>query len=327
MSILRTDFMTGGDGARLRFAVSTLPTAPRATVVILPGRSEFIEKYSELATDFAQRGLRSVVLDWRGQGLSARALADTQRGHIDDFAHYLDDLRRLLDHIAHEITGPCYLFGHSMGGHLALRHLHGRSMGFAGLMATAPMLRINLPLLKERAVRALAASSVRFGFAHAYPPGYGDYDFQSKCLNAKLAATDPMRFNRVLRYIEAEPMLAMGGPTLGWVHAAYRSMDLLRATTAGGAPDLPCLLLTAEADQVVCNRAIHDVAAKLPRSRVLALPGASHDLHFEGERTRRVLLSAIDRFLAGQLLPTPADNDAEPLVPASLAQAATPLAA
>jgi predicted alpha/beta hydrolase len=36
----------------------------------------------------AQRGFAVAILDWRGQGLSDRALPNARKGHIYDFSEY-----------------------------------------------------------------------------------------------------------------------------------------------------------------------------------------------------------------------------------------------
>jgi len=44
----------------------------KGTVLLFPGRTEYIEKYGPAAADFLARGFATVVIDWRGQGLADR---------------------------------------------------------------------------------------------------------------------------------------------------------------------------------------------------------------------------------------------------------------
>ena len=69
------------DGVTLR-AARWRPTTrrDRGTVCILQGRAEFIEKYFETITELRRRGFAVVAFDWRGQGLSGRALAERGQG-------------------------------------------------------------------------------------------------------------------------------------------------------------------------------------------------------------------------------------------------------
>ena len=72
------NFVTGTlktpDGVSLRFARWQPPAGRRGTVCIFQGRGEWIEKYFETVRDLRARGFAVAALDWRGQGLSDRAL-------------------------------------------------------------------------------------------------------------------------------------------------------------------------------------------------------------------------------------------------------------
>lgn len=61
------------DGKRIRLGHWPCAGA-RGTVLLFPGRTEYIEKYGLCAADFARRGLATMAIDWRGQGLSDRLL-------------------------------------------------------------------------------------------------------------------------------------------------------------------------------------------------------------------------------------------------------------
>ncbi|WP_204328396.1 alpha/beta hydrolase, partial [Stenotrophomonas maltophilia] len=60
----------------------------KGTVCLLQGRAEFIEKYYETIGDLRRRGFAVVAFDWRGQGESARDVADPHKGHVGRFGHY-----------------------------------------------------------------------------------------------------------------------------------------------------------------------------------------------------------------------------------------------
>src|SRR5215470_9875549 len=87
------------DGVRLRFARWLPPPGRKGTVCIFPGRTEFIEKYFETVRDLRARGFAVATLDWRGQGLSERPLADPYKGHVDDFSRYDIDLETFMKEV------------------------------------------------------------------------------------------------------------------------------------------------------------------------------------------------------------------------------------
>ncbi|MDI1364796.1 MAG: alpha/beta hydrolase, partial [bacterium] len=89
---------------------------PRGSVIVSPGRSEPIEKYYEVVDDLLARGFAVLVHDWRGQGLSARALPDRLKGHAKGFKPFLADYTALLDAFEDRLPKPWIAVGHSMGG-------------------------------------------------------------------------------------------------------------------------------------------------------------------------------------------------------------------
>src|ERR1700741_4655384 len=74
------------DGVALRFARWAPPPGRKGTVCVFTGRTEFIEKYFDVVRDLRSRGFAVAILDWRGQGLSQRALSDPFKGHVIDFS-------------------------------------------------------------------------------------------------------------------------------------------------------------------------------------------------------------------------------------------------
>ena len=80
------------DGVSLRFARWAPPPGRKGTVCLFQGRAEFIEKYFETVRDLRARGFAVATLDWRGQGLSDRALRNSRKGYVRDFSRYDIDL-------------------------------------------------------------------------------------------------------------------------------------------------------------------------------------------------------------------------------------------
>jgi len=112
----------GTAGRRLRACVAPAlsPAKPRGTVIVCPGRTEFIEKYFEVGRDLQQMGFALVILDWPGQGLSERLLEDSRKGHIDQFETFMEALAKGLDALADRLPRPYVCLAHSMGGAIAL---------------------------------------------------------------------------------------------------------------------------------------------------------------------------------------------------------------
>ena len=68
------------DGVSIRYAHWQAVKRPsKGTILILTGRTEFIEKYFETVNDFRKRGFGVLVFDWRGQGGSERMLDNPKK--------------------------------------------------------------------------------------------------------------------------------------------------------------------------------------------------------------------------------------------------------
>jgi acylglycerol lipase len=111
---------------------------PRAAVAIVHGFGEHSGRYANVVGPLTGAGFAVHGFDLRGHGRSAG-----RRGHIDSWADYRDDLRRYLDHVRSlEVVGtPVFLYGHSLGGAIALEYGLRRQDDLAGVIASSPALR------------------------------------------------------------------------------------------------------------------------------------------------------------------------------------------
>ena len=269
-------------------------------MVVLQGRGEFIEKYQETVGDLLARGFAVAIVEWRGQGRSGRAGPHLVRGHIQDFEHYLDDLRRALAHLDERRGARPYLMlGHSMGGHLGLRFLHDRPGVFTAAVMTAPMFDIDLKGVPGAVARGLGALAVRLGAASWYAPGQRDFRLDRCRFDNNPLTTCPRRFARFRELLANEPELCIGGVTYGWLDASLRSIALTRRPGWLEAIGTPMLICQAAAERIVSNRAQEEFAARLPRARLVRFPGARHELFLERDAIRDELFRAFDAFVDG----------------------------
>lgn len=286
-----------GRRAPLRLAFAAPGPAARGTLLVLPGRAEFVEKYDELIADLCRLGFAVAVLEWRGQGLSRHDGPFRQRGHIEDFADYLEDLAdalRALDSAG--APAPRLMLGHSMGGHVGLRWLHDAPASFAAAVMTAPMFGIAQVRRYEPVARVLARTGVRAGARLRYAPGQRDFAIARCRFDGNPLTSCPVRFARFAGLLAARPELALGGVTWGWLDAGLRSIALTRRPGFAERITTPILLCQAAEERIVCNRSIERLAAKLPAARLCRFPGR-HELLLERDPIRAAVLGEIDRFL------------------------------
>jgi lysophospholipase len=296
--------LTRPDGAFLRLSRWQAPGTEAGTpLLLLTGRSECVEKYAEVAGDMAAQGYRVVAMDWRGQGGSARPLVNPYKGHIDRFETYLDDLEASLPHLLGDTgTGPVLALAHSMGGHLLLRYVAERRHPFTAVMLSAPMLGIHTAPLPESVARWLATTMVRRGHGGDYAPGQRDWYASDPAFAGNPLTSDPVRFLVGHRCYAAQPDLALGGATWGWLDAAFRSMAHLLRPGILTQVRIPVLLLSGLADRIV-RPDRHETAAKLlPHCTLRQYPGARHELLMESDSIRAGVMAEIAHF-AGTVTP------------------------
>ena len=115
------------------------PRGDRGTILLFPGRTEYIEKYAHTAAAFGAQGYATLAVDWRGQGLSDRLLADARVGHVGQMCDYQLDVAAMREVAqAQELPRPYFLVAHSMGGCIGLRSLHA-GLAVNAAMFSAPM--------------------------------------------------------------------------------------------------------------------------------------------------------------------------------------------
>jgi lysophospholipase len=275
---------------------------PLGTVAIFQGRTEFIEKYFEVAAELLARGFVVVAMDWRGQGLSDRDLKDARKGHVDDFAFYERDLDALHQQVLQFLCPqPWFALAHSMGGPILLAQARAGRSPFARMVLTAPMIDI-AGLRFPRLVRAVAEALDMVGLGTAYVPG-GSRKATLECgFEGNDLTSDPVRFARTAGMLEAAPQLGLGGPTVGWLNAAFRLMDELADAEYARRTFTPALVIAAGKDRVVPLHAVERFATRLKVGRLIVLPDAQHEVLMERDHIRAQFWAAFDAFIPGEHL-------------------------
>ena len=286
------------DGAKLRGAVWEQPAGePTGTALLLGGRTEFIEKNLEATEELLKRGYKVWTLDWRGQGLSQRALDDRDKGHIENYQQFLDDLALFVERfVVPEAKRPLVLLAHSMGGHISLRYLHDNPGRFAAAAFSSPMVDIQPTGLKRLAVKALANVGAALS-PESYVCGTGPYSDKDRRFEGNILTSDRMRFEGMVAQIDEERKLALGGPTFGWLEATYESVATLCAPAYARAIETPILIASAGDEKIVDNAAQQRLCEHLPRGRFVTIEGALHELLIEADAYRLRFWQEVDRHL------------------------------
>ncbi|MEM9781362.1 MAG: alpha/beta hydrolase [Pseudomonadota bacterium] len=290
--------LEAADGTALRAAIwrpGPAATADRGLALLLTGRVEFLEKIALPATALSDRGYTVASLDWRGQGLSARALRDRRRAHVDDFERYDADLAALLSYPALAALGPVrVVLSHSMGGCILQGALARGTVTADRLIYSAPMAGVRAGGAAKGALPGVARTMRALGLGGAWPPApragraYVLKGFDGNCLTS-----DRTLYDWYADGLREKPSLALGLPTFGWLAAAFDAMEQAAALQQ---THIPSLVLIGSREGVVDPAAVRAMARAID-AKLAVIDGARHDLFMETPPRRAALWQAIDEFL------------------------------
>jgi alpha-beta hydrolase superfamily lysophospholipase len=143
---------------------SWLPAGhPKAILLVVHGLAEHSGRYLNLVDYFVPKGYAIFGLDHRGHGKS-----EGLRGYVDKFSDYLDDLEVFLDIIRSERGNTkIFVVGHSVGGTIATAYTVNHQSELAGLILSAPTLKVGSSVSRLDIVmaRVLSALLPKIGIA------------------------------------------------------------------------------------------------------------------------------------------------------------------
>jgi lysophospholipase len=309
----RVKSLTAPDKRQLRAGVWDVPEGvhPRGICLLLPGLTEFLEKYGETADELTQRGFVVVSLDWRSQGASERRGSHNRAGHVRTFDEYDSDLAAVLINGVEPIQKeraaagrpplPVIALAHSMGAHILLRFLREHPRRFAAAVLIAPMLGVHTGEYSLQLTRIVTAllnlrrPSPRLVF------NIEDRDPLHVAFENNLVTSDRGRYERNLTYLKAQPFLRIHGPTFGWLGATFSSLRKIERRGFAEEITTPLLVVGAGRDRIVVTAATREFVKRLPNASYVELEDAEHEILMESDAIRARFWSAFDAFVNGRL--------------------------
>lgn len=271
------------DGLRIRVGHWTVPDA-KGTVLIFPGRTEFVEKYGRAAKSFAAHGYASLAIDWRGQGIADRMTPNRAVGHVGHFDDYQRDVEATLAHAAAlGLPRPYFLVGHSMGGCIGLRSLmNGLDVNAA--MFSAPMWGVQISPALRPFAWGLSAVSKPLGFDQTLAPGQFEQSYVLRTtLDENTLTGDAEMFAMLQGQLEKYPDLGLGGPSLRWVNMSLREMLQLSTLPA---PKVPCITFLGTEEAIVDPGRIRERMGRWPGGTLRIIDGGRHEMLMDTKAMR-----------------------------------------
>lgn len=250
---------------------------PKAILALAHGQGEHSGRYVHVAEYMTRMGYAVWACDFRGHGRSGG-----NRGHTDSFDDYLADIRRLIQ-IAKDgdPKAKTFLLGHSLGGLIALDYAEKPGSELAGLVVTAPPLRVKMKVPSWKTSLGKILSSIRPTFS------------MKTGLDPNLLSRDR---EVVKKYVE--------DPLVHGIATARFYTELLRAqdetVRAAEKLTLPCLIVQGGADGIVDPPATSDFFKRVasPDKTLKVYDGFYHEVL--NEPGKESVLRDIDAWISGR---------------------------
>ncbi|WP_245410547.1 alpha/beta fold hydrolase [Notoacmeibacter marinus] len=285
------------DDQHIRYARFAARKAPkRGTIVLLSGRNETIEKLFETINDLGGLGFDVVTFDWRGQGGSSRLLRNPNKGYLDSFDTWRDDIEAIFRQVVlPDCRGPYYLLAHSSGALAALYAGPNLLTRVSRMVLLSPFVGFGPLPLPPNWVGRIAHWLVALGLGSITMWGKAKPDAAKPFVTNRLTS-DAARYARNRKIAEERPDLTLGGPTVAWVDAAARAIARVNAPSHYSHIKTPTLFVIAGSDRVVSAPAGARLAGVMRSAASVTVDGAKHELLQEADLFREQALAAIDAF-------------------------------
>ena len=157
------------DGLELRTYQWPAVGVPRAHLLLVHCIAEHAGRYGHVGTQLANAGIATHAYDQRGFGRSGG-----HRAYVDRWSQFHDDVEDRLAEVRSAAGGlPVILYGHSMGGLIALGYaLADPPRPLPDLLVlSAPAIDAVVPTWKRRLADILGGTMPRFAVANTFPKG------------------------------------------------------------------------------------------------------------------------------------------------------------
>ena len=241
-------FVESADGAKIAFR-GWPHAGARITFAVVHGLGEHGGRYQGFAKGMAKHGMGTYAVDLRGHGKSPG-----QRGHVDTWSQWIDDVSAFVKHIAEVADGEVVPVAHSFGGAALL------STVLAGKLPSSRRFIVSSPALKVKV--AVPAWKIRLGTAasRVLPRLAMDNEVDPKLISqipdvVEAYRTDPLVHAKISSRMYTE-----------WLAATKDILD------RAGEIKIPFLILAGTDDGLIDpdgSKELHDRAASMSELRLL----------------------------------------------------------
>lgn len=255
--------LKASDGIDLQYYEQPVEN-PRAVICLVHGMGEHAGRYSHVADYFKEHGMATISFDQRGHGKSGG-----KRGHTPSYDLLIDSVSQLIKTAAEKYPNvPLILYGHSMGGNLALNYSIRNGAGIKAVVASSPYLRLAFVPPKWKVTLANIMGSIMPGLQQA--TGLDASAISRDEAEVRKYVNDPLVHDKITisYYLGVE-----NGGTWALEHAAELKV--------------PALVFHGTGDKLTSHEATKEFAENSNGKAELKLwDGLYHEAHNEPERER-----------------------------------------
>tara|TARA_X000001036_G_scaffold14981_2_gene12652 strand:+ start:1011 stop:1850 length:840 start_codon:yes stop_codon:yes gene_type:complete len=255
-------FIKSKDGSNLMY-YSWLPNKKiNVAIGIIHGLGEHSNRYDDFAEYFCKKGFGVYSIDLRGHGKS-----EGKRGHINNFKKLIDDSEEMFINIRKEnLNVPMVMFGHSLGGCIALNYLcENQSKEIDLAIISSPWLRTVL----EPPKFILYIQKILVGL------------FPSLTLNNRLDPYDLSKDTDIVKKYIEEP-LVHNKISLKMFSEVNKAIDKIENESEK--INIPVLLVHGKKDNIISYKGTEKVSKKINNSKLTLYEGLYHEPHNDLEK-------------------------------------------
>ena len=316
----------------------------KANVVLATGWGDSVLKYSDIIQHLYSRGFNVFTYDHQSQGLSGRWLLNHQTIYVENFEDYVDDFVYFVttvvqvdsDSLQNNNNGnpdspssqssgggggrkPTYCLGCSMGGLIASIAMSRQPTLFTRAVLVSPMFRNKCATkyfdfkfhVPQPLVYWLSWLSCYIGMGQTHVLGFFEERPEDPLkLNITTSCIDQLHKWELLRH--RYPQLMSSCITVQWLLETIRAQKkfayrykLVRTNT---------LVLAAENDRMVHNRAMAIFLKEAPNAQMFFVPDSLHEILQESEAIRGAAKKAIIDFFSQKLDDVNAVSPSSPML-------------
>jgi lysophospholipase len=266
----------------------------KTALLILPGRTEPTRKYAELVYDLKELAVDFLLWDPPGQGHSERLLEDPQKGYIDDYKFYAQDLNTLFKKELNAYE-KIVVIGHSMGAGIVINFAANYPHKIKAMVLSAPMMELKTNGLPESVALMASRALSLVGKKKDYVPGGGPFK-EPVPYEENRVTSSPNRYEFARLIDREDPDLYMGSATNGWLLEAIKMTRKIKRQRKK-VHDLPMLFFQAGNDEFSKDQRQIKFCQKHPKCQLIRYEEAKHEMFQERDQIREDVLNKTINFL------------------------------